>query len=441
MSLLTRFRAFLETNVQCRADERLLLAVSGGIDSVLMAHLFRESGWSFGIAHCNFQLRGAESDQDEVFVRDLANTWDIPFFVQHFDTEAFATENGLSVQMAARALRYRWFEETGTIHGFDYIATAHSLDDSAETALLNFTRGTGISGLGGIAVKNGPVIRPLLFATREDIEAYAASEGISWREDSSNASDKYARNAIRHHVIPVLKGLNPDFLHTAENTLRRLRDTAANLQFLTEQYFGKNPQQIDKEVLMQTPAPRQLLFELLQPFGFTDEQSRQVAENLSQTGMEWQSPLGYRLLIDRKFLLLQTAAETNSASITIQDDDLMISLPDSSRLVFIPAIPAPPYPDGRDAVLVDSAKLRYPLQLRPWQAGDVFQPFGMDGRHQKLQDFFTNQKLSRFEKEQVWVLENGDGAIIWVLGYRLDERFKIEQNTQNALKINRVDLT
>ena len=360
------------------------------------------------------------------------------------------------------------------------LATAHNLNDSVETALLNFIRGAGLAGIIGMrnaefGVRNDDVEhldigaqdsepdiphsalriphsalriphsiwRPLLFATRDEIMEYAHANQISWREDSSNASDDYSRNFLRHHIVPKMQELNPNFLHTAERNLYRLQETQENLAFLSRQFLGIEPAagdlegfSIDKQKLTQLPAPRQVLYDLLNPFGFTLEQARQIADNLNKTGFLIHSDAGWALLCDRNALLVAPPGGDDQAStLGIQKDDLMLRLEDGSALFFMATSPAKPYPDGIQAILVDAAKIQYPLKLRHWQKGDVFQPFGMGGQRQKLQNFFTHQKRSLFEKRDVWLLLNGDGAIIWIIGLRLDERFQIRENTLSALKI------
>ncbi|HRI59176.1 MAG TPA: tRNA lysidine(34) synthetase TilS [Saprospiraceae bacterium] len=450
MNLPERFNAFVRSGNLLADEHPTLLAVSGGVDSLVMAHLFRQADHAFGIAHCNFGLRGADSDADEFFVRQLAGSWGVPFFATGFETTTYAEQNGLSIQMAARELRYAWFRKIAAENDYLRIATAHNLNDSVETALLNFTRGTGLSGLTGIAASSFPagdvigLIRPILFAGRSEIEEYARDQNLAWREDSSNAGDEYTRNFLRHRIIPLLEELNPDFLHTAGRNLNRLRETDENLHFLLQNYFGENATPgegfyIDKQKLVQLPAPRRALRELLKIYGFTEEQCRQVAEGLHYTGLEIHSGSGWRLLNDREKILLATQSpipNPQSLTISILPDDLMVTLPARGRLLLIYSDVASAFPDGRAAVLVDAEKLQFPLLLRPWQAGDHFQPFGLNGHSQKLQDFFTNLKLSRFEKEKVLVLENGDGAILWVVGYRLDERFRVTSATHKFLKIS-----
>lgn len=439
MDLLQLFQNYIQTNSLLRPDERVLLAVSGGVDSMVMAHLFRESGWPFAIAHCNFQLRGAESDGDEDFVRDLAGAWDITFFSRKFDTKTYAATEGLSTQMAARALRYEWFEQIRQENDCHAVAIGHNRDDAVETALFHFIRGTGLTGLTGIPVRNGYIIRPLLFAGREVITAYAMEKGIRWREDSSNASDDYTRNMIRHQLIPQMQEINPAFLPSAEQTLLQLRAADSNLRYLLERLLGRpDPDgvyRLNKNELSALPALADALFELFQPFGFFPEQLRQLVENWTQPGAEWVSGAGYRLLNDRQELLLLQSAP-KSVPVRIASDDIMVSLPDGSRLIFTPSEPIPSFDTNDAAAVVDAEKLRFPLLLRRWRPGDVFQPLGMGGRSRKLQDFFTDKKLSRLEKEQVWILENGDHNIVWIVGMRLDERFKIETETSNLLKIS-----
>jgi len=422
-------------------ENTVLLAVSGGIDSVVMAHLFRETGCNFGIAHCNFGLRGAASDGDEAFVCALATTWGVPFFAKTFDTEAHSTQHKISIQMAARTLRYEWWESLRVQHHYIYIATAHHRDDSVETALFNFSRGTGLRGLTGIPSENAAIIRPMLFVGREAILQYAVSRGIEWREDSSNANDDYRRNFIRHRIVPLFEELNPAFLVTAESNIGRLRESDLNLEFLLKNYLGTDVSAAgarwDKAKLMHLPGVQEALIRLLKPYGFTREQARQVAAHLPETGLELRSQ-HYRLLIDRATVCVLSADAPPPESLQIQEDDLMVRLPEGGTLFVMEVPVVPPFPDGQTAVIVDAARLQYPLRLRNWQSGDVFQPYGMGGQRQKLQDFFTNLKLSRLEKERVRLLENGDGAIIWVVGFRLDERFRITESSTKAIQIQKV---
>lgn len=471
MDLLEGYFKFLKTHhLNLDGGSPTLLAVSGGLDSVVMAHLFKKAGYPFAIAHCNFQLRGPESEEDELFVQQVALDYEAPFFVKRFETRTYAEKHGLSIQMAARDLRYEWFAELANEGGFSFVATAHHLNDSVETALLNFVRGTGLAGLTGISwrkeiqttgSKNDPgfsgwvvsLLRPLLFASRDEILEYARAEDLTWREDSSNALDDYARNQVRHHMIPRMEQLNPNFLITAARNMEKIREAHDNLDFLLCGLPTINGSEIsiDKQTIARLPSAKQALRQLLQPYGFDAEQARQVAENLDHVGLELHSDAGYLLLIDRVNILLNTRTKRPnpeepppSPDITVQEDDLMVRLPDGSRIFLmptthpqIPVVSATHHPAAlEESALVDAEKLQFPLHLRHWLPGDTFQPIGMGGKSQKLQDFFTNQKLTRFEKEEVWLLLNGNGSVIWLLGKRLDERFKIHSETKKALKIN-----
>ncbi|MEQ1746548.1 MAG: tRNA lysidine(34) synthetase TilS [Saprospiraceae bacterium] len=440
MDLLHRFNDFAEHRGLLDAGSHVLAAVSGGVDSVVLAHLLGQRKRPFGIAHCNFCLRGTESDGDEAFVRDLAEKWGVSLFVRRFDTQKYATENGLSIQMAARELRYRWFESTRESNGFDCIATGHNLNDSVETTLLHIARGTGLTGLGGMPDRNGNVVRPLLFATRADIRNYAAANGLSWQEDSSNADVYYVRNAVRHRLLPQFENLNPAFLANAAETQRRVRAADANLQHLLRGLLEKTDDTgvfcLRKTALAALPSLPDALFDLLQPHGFTGDQARQMAEGLHHTGSEWHAPSGYRLVVDRDVLLLTDQAAAESESVQVQADDLLVRTPDGGRLALMPAVPGASWPTEDSTVVVDADILRFPLLLRRWKPGDAFQPSGMAGKSQKLQDFFTNKKLSRLEKEQAWVLEDVEKRIVWIVGMRLDERFRVNAESSKLLKLN-----
>ncbi len=439
MALLKQLDAFTQTHDLLPSGKRVLVAMSGGIDSAVLASLLRQRKQPFGIAHCNFRLRGPESDGDEAFVRKMAEKWEVPVFVQHFDTKKYAADNGLSVQMAARALRYRWFEIIREAHDFDCIATGHNLNDSVETTLLHFVRGTGLTGLGGIPARNGHVVRPLLFATRIAILDFARANNINWREDGSNAEEYYTRNAIRHRVVPQLEILNPAFWGAAAETIHHLRAADANLQYLLRELLGEADSagvfHLEKNKLASLPARADALFDLLQPFGFTGDQIRQVSDCWNQPGTEWLTPSGYRLVMDRDTLLL-TNKDLYAESVTIHADDLLVRTPDAGRLVMIHVEPGTPFTEDPASVLVDADIAQFPLLLRRWKPGDVFQPFGMHGQSQKLQNFFTNQKLSRLEKEQTWVLEDSNQRIVWVVGLRLDNRFKVRAETCKLLKFS-----
>lgn len=413
---------------------RLLVAVSGGLDSMVLAHWLQAAGISFGIAHANFQLRGSASDADEDFVKAAAEQWGVPFFTQRFDTKTYAEAHGLSTQMAARALRYGWLEDVRAAHGFSHIATAHHLNDQVETLLLHLGRGTGLAGFVGMKPVQGHLLRPLLSVKRVKVAAYAAQHGVVWREDSSNATDVYQRNAVRHHALPALEAIFPDFLEKTAQAMQHAAAALANYQHL----LGSQYSSLEKAQVLAFPYPTEVLFQHLYPLGFTPEQIRQMMDTVGQSGLQWQTPDGKRLVSDRTRWLLEDTAPTSSAApiLTIDADDLMVRLPNGGVLFVQQNVAASPFPDGKMAIIVAAEALRFPLTLRHWQTGDVFQPFGMHGQQQKLQDFFTNQKLSLPEKEQTWLLTDAQNRIIWVLGHRLDERFRVRDTTQPMVKIS-----
>lgn len=439
MELLERLEAFSRQHRLLPEGSRVLVALSGGVDSVVLAHLLLRRGQPLALAHANFQLRGQESDEDERFVRALSEAWQLPLYVERFETLGYAEAHGLSVQMAARQLRYAWFEALCDKHGWTHIATGHQLNDSVETALFHFARGTGLSGMSGIPPQNGRVVRPLLFATRADIEAYARAQQLAWREDSSNAETHYTRNALRLRVLPQLEAIFPDFLRNAGKTLSHLRAADANSQHLLRQLLGAPNTDGVRAVLVSAiealPAPSDALFDLLQPYGFTPEQTQEMMVRRHTPGAEWHSEKGFRLVVGRGAWLLVEQTAPQEETMRIYDDDLMVRLPDGSQLFLMEIPTGSPIPDDPTCAVVDAALVRFPLLLRRWRPGDVFQPLGMGGKSQKLQDFFTNQKLSVVDKERVWLLENGDGQILWVMGMRLAEPFKVTDRTFKLLKL------
>ncbi|MEN9415464.1 MAG: hypothetical protein RLZ62_1768 [Bacteroidota bacterium] len=423
-----------------------LLAVSGGVDSVVLLNLFHEAGIQFGVAHCNFQLRGSASDGDEQFVSEMAAQMGVRFHSVQFDTGEKASEEGISVQMAARELRYEWLGEIAGVFGYRAVATGHHLNDQVETVLLHFTRGTGLAGMRGIRYERDidqqgcKLIRPLLFASKSELIDYAEQRKLFWREDASNTKDEYSRNYIRLHVVPRLETLNSNFLQTAARNIARMREAQENLDFLTRSFLNIPDEikafSVPVEKLESLPSPLQSLSSVLRPYGFNEEQARQTSENLTQTGFELFSETGWRLMVNRGVLQCQSGSsgDDKPSPVRIGPDDLMVRIEPEGKLFFMSVTAAPPFPDGKEAIVVEPGALKYPLVLRHWQSGDRFQPFGMGGRFQKLQDYFTDKKISRSDKERIRILENGDGAIIWILGYRMDERFRV--TGEEAIKIS-----
>jgi tRNA(Ile)-lysidine synthase len=431
-----RFTDFIEQHNLFERDASVLVAVSGGKDSVLMAHLFKSAGFNFGIAHCNFQLRGDESVSDQEFCNSLARQLRVPFHTTRFDTMAHVATEKISTQMAARELRYQWFEQISQQAGYDVIALAHHQNDAIETILLNLTRGTGIAGLHGISPKKGKLVRPLLFLTRDEIEGLIDENRLAYVEDSSNASVKYARNKIRLEVIPKLKELNPSLEQTFEKNLEHFRD----LELLLEQKITELKKELflyrDDEVLIslaeikKLEPKRLLLFYLLQEFGVNETIVDDLISALDKhPGKLFETPVA-RMIIDRNKLVISTLKAQANPEAVIQAngheanyaDYKLNILHDDSPLII---------KNNPMAVSVDSDLLIYPLTLRPWRQGDYFYPLGMQSG-KKLSDFFIGQKIPLHKKNEIPLLINGNGDIIWVGGYRPDERYKVSENTKKV---------
>lgn len=433
--MLNKFKKHIDQNFAFLKNSKLLLATSGGIDSMVLVHLFSELKYSIALAHCNFQLRGLESFGDQNFVQEYANTNEIPFFLTQFDTEAFANDYKLSTQIAARELRYNWFYELLETENYDYILTAHHADDNIETFLINLSRGTGLEGLVGIPVQNDKVIRPLLPFTREEILGYAKENHIQWREDSSNASDKYLRNKIRHHLVPLLKELNPQFMESFQKTqsyLNESQELVEDAAVMVYQQVAREEGEIiifDLNQLLRLPNYKSYLYQWLKEFGFTAwEDVYGLVE--SQSGKQVFSA-DYRLLKDREVLILSPIFQ--------EEDNEVYFIGKNTQAVNIPLnltfCEAAEISDASNSIIfVDEDKLIYPLVLKRWEEGDSFRPFGMNGKSKKLSKLFKDEKLSLLEKENCWVLWSAD-QIVWVVGIRQDERFRIDNSTKNILKI------
>lgn len=432
--MLQEFREHIKTNFSFLNGKKILIACSGGVDSVVLSFLLKKSGFKIGLAHCNFSLRGKESDGDETFVVDWADRLSIPVFTETFDTKEFAKDHKLSTQMAARELRYQWFAEILKDFEYDYIATGHHADDDLETLLINLSRGSGLQGLMGIPAINKTVIRPLLPFSRSEIVASAKENKLQWQEDSSNASTDYLRNKLRHEVIPNYKNATEGVLQNVRKTQKFLKDS----QNLIEDYmalvyklavtenFDGYALHINK--LQELPHTKAVLYQLLHPFGFTDWPI--VSELLeAQSGKQVFSAT-HRLVKDRNVLLLtKITSEKKNDEISIKKGIKKIEFP--LQMEFKP-IDKIGYVDN-SVIYIDKDKIQYPLKLRRWRKGDTFQPFGMKGK-KKLSKFFKDEKVSLLAKEKVWLLCS-NSEIIWVIGHRADERFKVTSSTTNILKI------
>lgn len=428
------FQHHIETHFPELWEDPFLVACSGGLDSVVLVHLCNKCKLNFAIAHCNFGLRGSESDMDEAFVIDLAKAFDIILFVTHFDTTAYAKSHKVSIQMAARELRYAWFNELLKEKGLKKLVTAHHADDNLETFLINLSRGTGLQGLLGIPEKTASIARPLLHFSREAILDYAKGEGIVWREDSSNLEIKYLRNNIRHKVIPLLKDLNPDFLVNHAKTTEFLSQSNEivqnHIQRLKTKIFkqDKNVIRIEIAHISVLKPLKGYLYELFKPYGFTEWDD---VEGLL-TALSGKSVISktHRLWKDRAYLLLQELTQDNTKEFTIDREQSVLNYPVHLIIAEVPNLK-----ETADSILyVDKKTLKYPLLVRKWKTGDYFYPLGMQNK-KKLSKFFKDEKISVLDKERQWLLCSQD-QIVWVIGKRGDDRFKVTKETKNILKFS-----
>lgn len=437
--MLDHFKNHINTVLPFLKESRLLIAISGGIDSVVLAHLCHNLNLDVSLAHCNFKLRGMESDVDEQFVMDLGKQWHLEVFVQKFNTEVYAKSHKLSIQMAARELRYDWLSDLAERLGFDYILTAHHADDNLETFLINFTRGTGLNGLTGIPLRNGKFVRPLLSFSRNDIECFAKSQSVKWREDSSNSSRKYLRNKLRHEVVPVLKDINPQLLESFQKTIDNLTETSEVVADSIETFkkravksSTKNETRYHISEFLNMSNPKAYLFEIFKDYGFSEWND--VLDLLNaQSGKQVFSNT-HRLIKHRELLILTQLKSENQENlhdhISIFERD--VKLKTNFGILFFDEADAI-FNASKNIMHIDKGRLKYPLELRRWRAGDVFYPMGMKGK-KKVSKYLKDEKLSILAKENVWVITSDD-SIVWVVGMRGDERYKVTDSTKEILKI------
>ncbi|MCX6278955.1 MAG: tRNA lysidine(34) synthetase TilS [Bacteroidetes bacterium] len=429
--LFKKFIQFIDSQKLFAPGKPVLLALSGGLDSTVMAHLFFKAGFSFAVAHCNFGLRGMDSDEDARFAANLSGDFGVDFYSEKFNTKEYAGKNGISIQMAARELRYKWFEEIRSKNGYQYIATAHHLDDQAETFLINLIRGTGIAGFHGIPVKNEKVIRPMMFSRRNEIALYAKKHSIAYREDLSNNEIKYLRNKIRHEILPAFCSINPEFTESLTQTIRKIYD----YEQIAEQTLNHSKSQaiqvkdettiVDKKLLLASPQPGAFAWFLLSPFGFNESQVASLLECLDKPEEKRFTSSTYILTKERNRLIIQPNATQFSAGLVAGSFHLQfnhITNPCGYKI-----------PDNPEIASFDYNKLEFPLTIRKWQNGDIFHPLGMKGK-KKLSDFFIDQKFTAQQKEETWLLCSGD-RIVWVIGYRIDHRYRITGKTKEILVV------
>ncbi len=431
--MLEEFKKHIHDQFPELIQHKFLLACSGGLDSVVLAQLCSQCKLDFSLAHCNFKLRAAESNKDEQFVRELAKKLNKSFFVKEFATSKYARNQKVSVQMAARNLRYEWFNQLMEEQHIKTLVIAHHADDNLETFIINLSRGTGIKGLTGIPSRTNNIMRPLLPFSRKRILEFAQNEKIAWREDQSNAEIKYLRNKIRHEIVPVLKELHPTFLDNFAVTQEYLKQIAtisdSHIRQLKEELF-----KVDGEVIrikiesIQALAPLEAyIHALFSEYGFTEwEDLQNLLTAMSGKAVHSRT---HRLVKDRDLLLLSRITNKVETQYNISESCAQIENPISLSIRYVDLIEE----TGPNVLYVDKETLKYPLTLRKWQKGDYFYPLGMKGR-KKISKYYKDEKVDVLAKEKQWLLCAGDD-VIWVVGKRADDRFKVTNSTKNILKI------
>ena len=431
--MIEKVRSYIKENRLLKPDDRVIVGLSGGMDSMTLIDVLLSLGYNCMAVHCNFHLRGEESERDAAFVEQWCESAKVGLVSVDFDTYRYAAEHKISIEMAARELRYKWFEDIRKEHHADAIAVAHHRDDLAETVLLNLIRGTGIRGLSGISPKNNSIVRPLLGISRDEIEAYVDERKLPFIFDSSNSDDAFVRNFLRLNVIPLLEKINPSVKNSIYRTAQHVGEARKIYDFYVENQkkaiFTDNRIDIDK--LKTTLSPATMLFEILSPFGFNASVIEDICQCLDSIPGKVFYSNDYRLIKDRKDLILDKISDENFSQRAYAIDKVSQEITDPIRLKI--SFLSGNITINKDArfLYADADKLSFPLTLRKWQPGDWFIPFGMKGR-KKLSDFFTDRKFSLPDKENAWVLTS-DEDIVWVVGERSDDRFKITESTENVL--------
>lgn len=421
-------------------NDKLIIAVSGGIDSMALLHFMNHYfNNKIMMAHCNFQLRGDESNADEDFVRNYANSLGLEFVTKRFNTISYSRENKMSVQMAARELRYSWFPDLIEEYNYDKILLAHHSGDVVESFFINLIRGSGLNGLRGIKAKAGRYIRPFLNISRDEIVLYQKENDIEYREDSSNRSDKYLRNHLRHHIIPQFKKLRADFEQHLINTIEILDDTGIIFDQHVESLLNKMIRQKENSIHLpiaeidKLPAKRTYLFEFLKNYGFSGKDIPQILNSFSSIPGKTFNSSSHKLIKDREDLILVPLNEKEREQIYIQEDLNEIEHPLRLQFEVLDADEVQSYKSGKNIAYFDKDKIEYPLILRHWHKGEYFVPFGSE-HFKKVSDFFIDQKMDLFAKQNCWILASAN-KIIWILNRRTDNRFRVTPDTQKVLKI------
>jgi tRNA(Ile)-lysidine synthase len=462
MTLPKSFKEFITEQDLFHTKDKLLLAISGGIDSVVLCELCYQAGFDFVIAHCNFQLRGDESERDENFVRSLAKKYNKEIFVKKFDTENYAAEHKVSIQGAARELRYAWFEEivngqssmvngeksvennknlSSPIHHSPFsihIVTAHHLNDSIETLLMNFFKGTGITGLHGILPKQGKIIRPLLFAKKEELKTFAEENNLKWLEDSSNESDKYSRNFLRHNIIPALTEIYPNLTDNLANNIERFKEIEILYHQSIDQHKKNLLEKKGNEIhipvlkLKKTIPLNTIVYEIIKDHSFSPHQVDEAINLLESESGKFIQSSTHRIIKNRNWIIIAPNDSERSEHIIIES---VGRWPMTGGELHLQVFQTTNYKlqTENNIASLDADKISFPLLLRKWKQGDYFYPLGMH-KKKKLARFFIDNKLSKTDKEKIWILESNK-KIAWIIGMRIDDRFKITPQTKNVLNI------
>lgn len=421
-------------------NAKVLLAVSGGIDSVVLCELSKQVGLNFSISHCNFGLRGEESERDEAFVRDLGDKYGVDVFIKKFDTPAYAEKNTLSIQEAARELRYNWFEEIRKEKEFAFTLLAHHANDNIETLLMNFFRGTGLEGLSGMPEekKEAHCLRPMLALKRKDIEAFAKEHNLEWVEDSSNASNKYTRNFFRNEVIPLIQKVYPQAEENLLNNIKRFKQTAAlyneAVEGLKKKVCEIKGEEVHLSVLkLMKYKNSALIYEIIKDYGFNDKAVDEVIKLADADSGKYIANDKYRIIRHRKWFIISPIATTAQTFVIDKENELLAF---GNQQLELKRIPIEKFTLNKSELIaqLDAKEIEFPLVLRKWKTGDYFYPLGMR-KKKKVSRFFIDQKLSKTNKEKVWVLESHK-KIVWIVGYRIDDRFKVTDTTKEVLQLN-----
>jgi len=440
MNLLQSFQQYIQQHHLFNPKDKLLLAVSGGVDSVVLCEWCKQAGYDFGIAHCNFQLRGEDSTRDELFVQQLAKKYDAVFYSISFDTAAIAAKEKKSIEAAARDLRYNWFEKLRAENGYSFIVTAHHADDNIETVLMNFFRGTGIKGLHGIPPRRNKIVRPLLFAAKNELADFAAKNKLAFVTDYTNSENEFTRNYFRNELIPGVKKVFPAAAENILKNITRFGEAEQLYQQAITLHKTKLLEQKGNEIhipvlkLQKSTPLATIVYEIIRHYNFTAHQTEEVIALLQSESGKYVQSATHRVIKNRKWLIIspnQTAAAQN---ILIEETDKQVSFEMGTlQIEKLPATTNHQPPTTNFIAQLDSNDIKFPLLLRQWKPGDYFYPLGMQ-KKKKLSRFFTDQKLSVTQKEKVWVLESNK-KILWVMGMRIDDRFKVTAATKNILHI------